>query len=376
MRVLLVDDNDPVRSGLRQLLEIQRDIEVVGEGSNGVEAISGVERHRPDIVIMDMNMPVMNGVEATQRIKESHPDVRVLALTAYAEMSHVSGMVKAGADGYLLKGAPSKELIESLRSVVGGQGAIANEVAHGVMENMAELYKKEKDHAAALAELDRMKSEFISIVSHEIRTPLTTISGGVELMRDRWHDLDEDLKLRLLSSMARQCNRLERMATQIVTVAGIRGGLALDASVFALDDVAREALAGVSTRSEGRDMLLQADEVRARGDRHLIKQVAVALIENALMFTSGSVAVTVTATKARACLSVTDEGPGIDEAILKRLLDEPFVQADSSTTRRAEGLGLSLYMARQVLEASGGALEVDTAPERGSTFTMVIPAAS
>jgi two-component system, NarL family, response regulator LiaR len=375
MRVLLVDDNDPVRTGLRQMLEIQDDIEVVGEGRNGVEAITGADRHRPDIVIMDMNMPVMNGVEATEMIKRTHPEVRVLALTAYAEMSLVSGMVKAGADGYLLKGAPSKELVQSLRSVAGGQGAIANEIAHDVMDDMADLYRKEKEHAAALAELDRMKSEFISIVSHELRTPLTTISGGVSLMRGRWDDLNDDLKLQLLDSMTKQCLRLERMVTQIVTVAGIQGGFSVHASEFALREVAEAALTELSSVTAGRDISLQLADVGARGDRDLVKQASVTLIENALVFTSGTVTVELFGRLGRAHLQVRDEGPGIAESTLRTLIDEPFVQGDSSSTRRAGGLGLSLYIARQVLRASGGELEIDTGPERGSTFTMVLPAA-
>lgn len=373
MRVLLVDDNDPVRTGLRQLLEIQDDIEVVGEGANGAEAITGVALHRPDVVIMDMQMPVMNGVEATERIKQFHPDVRVLALTAYAEMSLVSGMVKAGADGYLLKGTPSTELIQSLRAVAGGQGAIDNEVAHGVMDNMAELYRKEREHVASLAELDRMKSEFISIVSHELRTPLTTISGGVDLMRSRWDALEEDVKLQFLGSIARQCQRLERMVTQILTVTGIQGGIGLLATELSLAEVAREAVTSLEAKARGRDVHLQTKEVAVTGDRDLLKQVATALIENSLIFTSGAVEVTVRADGERARLSVTDEGPGIEQAAVERMLEKPFIQGDSSNTRPAGGLGLSLYMARQVLRASGGALDVDTAPDRGSTFTMIVP---
>ncbi|MDQ3618555.1 MAG: response regulator transcription factor, partial [Actinomycetota bacterium] len=92
MRVLLVDDNAPVRKSLRQLINLRDDFEVVGEGTNGEEAVKAVDELGPDIVLMDMNMPVMDGVEATKAIKKAHPEVQVLALTAFADDSLVANM--------------------------------------------------------------------------------------------------------------------------------------------------------------------------------------------------------------------------------------------------------------------------------------------
>jgi signal transduction histidine kinase len=376
MRLLLVDDHASIRRSLRQLIELKKDFQIVGEGANGSEAVERVDELAPDIVLMDMNMPVMDGVQATRVIKERHPDIQVLALTAFADMSLVSEMVKAGASGYLLKGGSSKELLESLQAIAKGKGALDKEVTRGVMEDMAELYEKEQERADALAELDRMKSEFVSVVSHELRTPVTSIKGGLATLQTNWGSIADGVKLELLESMQAQCDRLSRMVGQILTASGIqRGGLGLHPSVFSVGQLADEAVRELSDKLRGRTVRCSVSEVLASGDRDRIKGVVISLIENAVDFTTGNIDVTVRDSHGTPLLRVSDEGPGIPEDTLRRLLDEPFSQADSSTTRPVGGLGLSLYLARQVLEASGGRLEVDTAPDRGSTFTMVLPPA-
>ena len=376
MRVLLVDDHAPIRRSLRQLLELRPGYEVVGEGANGREAIAAVDTTRPDVVLMDMNMPVMNGVEATRAIISRHPDVKVLALTAFGDMALVSASIKAGASGYLLKGGSTEELLNSLEAVAVGQGALDKEVTRGVIDDVAELYRSEQERADTLEELDRMKSEFVSVVSHELRTPLTSIKGVVRTLQRGWDAIEDSTKLELLDQIDRQCNRLTHLVEQILTVSGIqRGGLDLDGGGFSLAEVARAAATALVRTFPGRDVTVAADDVEVTGDRGRIVQTALALMHNALEFTSGAVHVAVSSSDGCARLAITDEGPGLEAPVLERLLRGPFAQADASSTRRVGGLGLSLYIARQVLEASGGSLEVETSPESGSTFTMVIPVA-
>jgi signal transduction histidine kinase len=107
-----------------------------------------------------------------------------------------------------------------------------------------------------------------------------------------------------------------------------------------------------------------------------VREAASSLIENALNFTTGRVAVRVFVDNGVPRLQVEDEGPGIPATKLKALLNKPFIQGDSSLTRSVGGLGLSLYIVRQVLEASGGWLDVQTGPDRGSVFTMALPRAT
>jgi len=115
LRVLLADDHEIVRQGLVSLLLEEHSIEIVGEAANGREAVNLTDQLGPDVVIMDVSMPLMDGYEATRQIKANLPQVRVVALSMYNESEAMENMQRAGADGYVLKTAPFEELIEAIR---------------------------------------------------------------------------------------------------------------------------------------------------------------------------------------------------------------------------------------------------------------------
>lgn len=121
IRVLIADDHIIVRSGLRLLLEAEPDIDVVGEALEGREALNLVEKHLPDVVLMDIAMPGMDGLEATRRIKASWPQIQVLVLTMHRSDEYFFEMLKAGASGYILKGAETSDLIDAVRVVGRGE---------------------------------------------------------------------------------------------------------------------------------------------------------------------------------------------------------------------------------------------------------------
>ena len=121
IRVLLVDDHTVVRRGLRLAFDLEPDLQVVGEAANGQEAIAQVALLEPDVVVMDLLMPVLNGVEATRAIRRAHPDVEVVALTSVLEDRLVVDVVEAGAAGYMLKETRPDELFEAVRAAARGE---------------------------------------------------------------------------------------------------------------------------------------------------------------------------------------------------------------------------------------------------------------
>ncbi len=121
IRVVLADDHAVLRAGLKALIEDEPDIEVVGEAATGAEALAVVERERPDVVVMDIAMPVMNGLEATERIGELGLGTKVLVLTMHAEEQYLFQVLQAGGSGYVLKQSADTELMDAIRSVHRGE---------------------------------------------------------------------------------------------------------------------------------------------------------------------------------------------------------------------------------------------------------------
>jgi two-component system, NarL family, response regulator LiaR len=136
IRVVLVDDHVLFREGTRELLDRVDDIEVVGEASNGDEAIQLAAQLSPDVVIIDIEMPGMSGVDATRQIKEAHPEFKILALTVHDEGPYVFAALEAGAAGYLLKDVRATDLIEAVRALHRGESVLHPTVAHQVLQQI------------------------------------------------------------------------------------------------------------------------------------------------------------------------------------------------------------------------------------------------
>ncbi|MBI4786328.1 MAG: response regulator transcription factor [Chloroflexi bacterium] len=154
IRVLIVDDHAMVRQGIATFIELQDDIELVGEAANGREAMARVAQLRPDVVLMDLVMPEMDGVTATREIRARHPEVKVLALTSFVNDTQIAPVLQAGAAGYLLKDLSAGELMQAIRAAYRGETPLAPAVAKKLVEGIA-APRAEPDALAQLTERER-----------------------------------------------------------------------------------------------------------------------------------------------------------------------------------------------------------------------------
>jgi DNA-binding NarL/FixJ family response regulator len=137
--VLIVDDQGLVRLGLRKIFDVEPDVTVVGEAQDGQQAVEAVRRLRPDVVLMDIRMPVLDGIEATRRVVGEVPGTRVLILTTFGLDTYVYDALRAGASGFMLKDAPPEELAGAVRIVANGEALLAPAVTRAVIEEFARM---------------------------------------------------------------------------------------------------------------------------------------------------------------------------------------------------------------------------------------------
>ncbi len=137
MKVIICDDQAIVRDGLAMLLNLEKDIEVVGQAQDGAEAMEQVEQRQPDLVLMDLKMPGMNGIEATRQIRARYPATKVLVLTTYDDDEWVFDAIRAGAAGYLLKDTPREAVIQAVRGTVAGKSFVDPAVAGKLLGQVA-----------------------------------------------------------------------------------------------------------------------------------------------------------------------------------------------------------------------------------------------
>lgn len=152
IRILLVDDQALFREGLRTLLGVHDDFAVVAEAANGAEALERVHAARPDVVLMDLRMPVLDGVAATRRLRDAHPECRVIVLTTFDDDDDVFEALRAGAVGYLLKDVSSSRLAEAIRAAARGESFLEPSVAAKVVAEFSRLSRALPARHADLAE--------------------------------------------------------------------------------------------------------------------------------------------------------------------------------------------------------------------------------
>lgn len=186
IRVLLVDDQALFREGLRTLLSIYPELEIVGEAANGQEALQQAESLHPDVVLMDLRMPVLDGVTATRRLKETRPSCRVIILTTFDDDEYVFDGLRAGAVGYLLKDVSSEKLVEAIRTTARGDSFLQPNIAAKLVAEFARMNESPTSQAQQLVDpLSQRELEILALVAEgasnkEIGAKLFIAEGTVK----------------------------------------------------------------------------------------------------------------------------------------------------------------------------------------------------
>jgi DNA-binding NarL/FixJ family response regulator len=165
IRVLICDDQALVRAGFRAILELQNDIQVVGEAENGAEAVALAERRSPDVILMDIRMPVLDGVDATRRLVADGSPARILVLTTFDLDEYVHAAIRAGASGFLLKDVTPSKLLEAIRIVAGGDALLAPSVTRRLLERFARTLPQRDVSTEALAGLTARETEVLRLLA-------------------------------------------------------------------------------------------------------------------------------------------------------------------------------------------------------------------
>jgi len=173
IKVLICDDHALFRQGLKSLLEIEEEIRIVGEAKNGEEAVKLAQKEKPDIILMDIRMPVMDGIEATRQIRRNSSETKILMLTVFEDEIHIFNAIQAGANGYFLKARPIEDLIGIIKKTLTGEAPLTPDVAGSLIK---ELHKRNlnglSSHNISRKELEVLQKVVLGKTNREISEEL------------------------------------------------------------------------------------------------------------------------------------------------------------------------------------------------------------
>jgi signal transduction histidine kinase len=377
--VLIAEDEPAVRDALADLIHTDHDLKLVGAAGDAEAAIELARRHHPNVALLDVKMPGGGGPRASRAIRSLSPETRVVALSAYEDRATVLEMLRAGAAGYLVKGASAGEIVEAIRRSVRGQASLSTEVTAEVIYELVDLLDRSERMARRLQNLDRTKTELIQVLSHELMTPITVIQGAAGTISGVGRNLSQADADGLADSVARAAERLRRLVGNLAATARLdREDADLASRPMPVRDL---ILAATSSFPQHHDRLRFEDgeesEREVWADPALAGQALVAVLENALEHSpdNQAVEVGVAGSDGEVRITVADRGPGIPEDMREQVF-EAFTQTDAGTTRTREGLGIGLYLTGKIMAAHGGRVEYAPREDGGSVFTLVFPSAS
>lgn len=361
--VLIADDVPELRRLLMHVLELSDRFDVVGEVADGAEAVVFAEEHKPDLILLDISMPVMDGIEALPKILAASPATRVVILSGFEAERMGRLALDAGAAAYIEKGIPPGMLVSQLLEIIEER-----QPAHQATTSLTEPNPTEASISDFSAE------EMMSLVAHEVRNPLAVIQGFGTELQNRWTLMSEEKRLDAVRRMTERARFLNTVVNNLMFMRRLQSGqvwldpVPIDLGSFLkdvwdeLDDLAR----GHPVKVE-----LAEDLVSIVADAARLRQVLTNLVVNAAKFAPAGTTITIKAlTKDdRVLVHVIDEGPGIPEGSREEVFGK-FRQLHEA----GSGIGLGLFICRALMRSMRGGIYIeDVSP--GTTFCLDLPAA-
>ena len=355
IRVLVVDDTADLRFLLRMALGSEEDMDVVGEAGDGREAVELARRYRPDVMLLDLAMPVMDGLEALPLVRAASPGTQVVILSGFEASSMAASASAAGAAAYVQKGAAPDVIISCVRRVARPD---ALPPARPVLTAVPSL---EPD-----AEVERLR-EAIRSTAHELRNPVAALLGAAQTLSRKADRLSPQAHADLLAAIDRQARVLDRLTADLLAASqSDLGVLEVQSESVVLLPLLAAAAATSSYVSVDcpPDLVVRADPVR-------LDQMVGNLLANAQKYGAAPIWLTASARGDLVSVEVSDRGPGVPVDFQPRLFEQ-FARLPGT---RVAGMGIGLYLVRALAERHGGTAWFRPHPKGGSVFGFSVPQA-
>jgi signal transduction histidine kinase len=367
-KILVVDDEQSVATTIKAILQLDgNEVTAVTSGKEALDLLRGREF---DVVLTDLRLDDLDGIEILRETQKLWPDTVSIMLTGYASLESAVTALRSGAYDYLIK--PSD--VDELRATVG----------------RALERRRLRQRLVELEQLDKLKTQFLSMASHELRTPLTAVSGFMQIARRRmgrlggatdipnsWREeaqrADETLEM-----ANRQAKKLARLIDELLDVSRLQQGrVEMRLAEIELAEVVREVGERMKLLSKGHEIETKIDGAAPIvADRDRIEQVLENLVGNAIKYSpeTGRIEMSLHQSGANAIVSVRDQGIGIAPAEVEKIFGL-FYRSPDPRADHVGGLGLGLYISREIVSRHHGRLWAERNPDAGTTFHVTLPLA-
>jgi signal transduction histidine kinase len=379
--ILIVDDDTALLQALPQALYLRMDDIKVDTCDSAQEAIERIGEHEYDAIVSDIKMPGMDGLALLAQIQELSPDTPTLLITGHGEHDLAVQALRGGAYDFIQKPIDRDYLIAALQRAIHTHQLRRQVKAQQLTLELhaRSLERMVQKRTSELVEANAAKDKFLSIVSHELKTPLTSLKGMTQLLRRQIGRAEASEVVGVgLADMERSIRRMEVLVNDLLDSSLIETNMfVLHRKRCNLVELCRH-LIDEYTAGTGPSLAFEipGDPIEVEVDVNRISQVIINLLSNARKYSPKGSPITMTLQQAgyETMFSVRDMGVGIPEEMLPHIFDQ-FYRVPSVEVQNGPhvGLGLGLYISRKIVERHGGHIDVQSVPNQGSTFTVVLP---